>query len=110
MSVLEEGPLRKFLRKREPLLRHLWSPQVAIYPPVDRELEVMREAKKGEWKARGYPEGLIEKALLLADGWVSSLAATWAPPDRPDIREAIIRNAYPKALDVGQAWIVAMMK
>jgi len=109
VSILEEGPLRKLLRERG-LLKRLGSPQIAIYPPVDRELESMREAKKVEWRARGYPEGLIEKALLLADGWVSSLAATWAPPERPDIREAIVRNAYPKALMVGEAWIVAMMK
>jgi len=107
--LFEEGPLRKLLRERG-LLKRLGSPQVAIYPPVDRELEAMREAKKREWKAKGYPEGLVEKALMLSDGWVSSLAATWAPPDRPDIREAIIRNAYPKALSVGEAWIVAMMK
>jgi len=70
----------------------------------------MREAKRREWRAKGYPEGLIDHALMLADGWVSSMAATWAPPERPDIREAIIRNAYPKALSVGEAWIVAMMK
>jgi len=109
MSILEEGPLRKLLRERG-LLKRLGSPQIAIYPPVDRELEAMREAKKREWKARGYPDALIEKALLLADGWVSSMAGTWAPPGRLDIREAIVRNAYPRALEVGQAWIVAMMK
>jgi len=108
MSILEEGPFRKMLRERGLFKR--FRDQVAIYPPVDRELEAMREAKKREWKGKGYPEGLVEKALMLSDGWVSSLAATWAPPDRPDIREAIIRNAYPKALSVGEAWIVAMMK
>jgi len=110
MSILEKGPLRKFLRNREPLLKRLRSPQIAVYPPVDRELEVMRETKKREWKAKGYPEGLVDKALVLADRWVSSMADAFAPPERRDVREAIIRSSYPKALEVGEAWIVAMMK
>lgn len=106
-----EGPFRRWLRGYEPLLkRRLGDPQVTVYPPVDKELEAMREAKKREWKALGYPDALIEKALLLADGWVGSMAETWAPPGRSDIREAIVRNAYPKALMVGEAWIKAMMK
>jgi len=108
--ALEEGPIRRWLREREPLLKRLRSPQVAIYPPVDRELEMMREAKKREWKAKGYPEGLVEKALVLADRWVSSMAEAFAPPERRDVREAIIRGSYPKALEVGEAWIIAMMK
>jgi len=112
MSILEEGPIRKRLREKGFLKRGLLSsPQEVKFPfEIDRELEAMREAKKREWKAKGYPEGLVEKALMLSDGWVSSLAATWAPPDRPDIREAIIRNAYPKALSVGEAWIIAMSR
>jgi len=105
--MFKEGPLRKLLRERGLLKR---SSQIAIYPSVDRDLEAMREAKKREWKAKGYPEGLVEKALLLANGWVSSMAATWAPPGRSDVREAIIRHAYPRGLEVGEAWIVAMMK
>jgi len=109
MSFLEEGPLRKLLRERG-LLKRLRDPQIAIYPPVDRELEAMRDAKKREWKAKGYPEGMVDKALVLADRWVSSMAEAFAPPERRDVREAIIRGSYPKALEVGEAWIVAMMK
>jgi len=108
MNILEEGPLRRFLRERQ-LLKGLWQPP-AIYPPVDRELEMMREAKKGEWKAKGYPEGLIDKALILADRWVSSMAEAFAPPERRDIREAIIRGSYPKSLEVAEAWIIAMLR
>jgi len=111
MSILEgEGPVRRWLRKREPLLKRLRSTQIAIYPPVDRELEAMREAKKREWKAKGYPEGMVDKALMLADRWVSSMADAFAPPERMDVRQAIIRGSYGKALEVGEAWIVAMMK
>jgi len=100
-----EGPLRRWLRERRPLLKG----QTAIYPPVDRELEAKREAKKREWKAKGYPDGLIEHALVLADGWISSLADTFSA-GKPEVREAIIRGSYDKALSVGENWIQAMMK
>jgi len=100
-----EGPVRRWLRERRPFLKG----QTAIYPPVDRELEAKREAKRREWKARGYPDALIERALLLADGWISSLADTFGAGD-PKIREAIIRSSYDKALSVGENWIVAMLK
>lgn len=108
----EEGPIRKLIREWKPILprEKFFGEKTAIYPPTDSMIESMREAKKREWLAKGYPEGLVEKALLLADRWVSELAATYAPPDRPDIREAIIRHAYPMALSVGERWIEAMMK
>jgi len=108
--LFEEGPLRKWLRERQPLLKRFGSPEVAIYPSVDRELEAMREAKKREWKAKGYPEGLVDKALILADRWVSSMAEAFAPPERRDIRETIIRGSYPKSLEVAENWITAMMR
>jgi len=102
--LFEEGPLRRWLRERKPFLR-----QAAIYPPVDRELEAKREAKRREWKDKGYPDGLIEHALNLADGWISSLADTFGAGD-PKVREVIIRGSYDKALTVGENWIIAMMK
>lgn len=112
--MFEEGPLRKRLRERQPLLKGLRSPVTAIYPPVDSQLERMREAKKQEWKAKGYPEGLIDKAVLLADRWISSMADAFSSgieePARTKVREAIILGSYGKALEVGEHWIRAMMK
>jgi len=107
-TILEEGPIRSFIRQR-PILSKIF-PQLAIYPPVDKELETMREAKKLEWKRKGYPEGLIDKALILADRWVSSMAEAFTPPGREDIRREIIRASYPKALEVAERWITAMSK
>lgn len=111
----KDGPLRRLLKQWEPILPRekifsgeFFEPELAVYPPIDKELEAMREAKRREWKERGYSEALIEKALLLSDRWASSMAATWAPPDRPDIREAILRSAYPKALDVADEWLRVM--
>ena len=107
MSILEEGPLRRFLRERR-------TPVTAIYPPVDSQIERMREAKKQEWKTKGYPEGLIEHALVLADRWISSMADAFSSgieePSRTNVREAIILGSYGKALEVGEHWITAMMK
>jgi len=112
-GILEEGPLRRFLREWKPIIprRKIFEGEVtAIYPPTDRVLESMREAKRREWLAKGYPEGLVDKALLLADRWVSSMASAFAPPERMDIRQEIIRASYPKALEVAEHWIQEMIK
>ena len=104
----ESGPLRKWLKDREPLLprpRVLESP---VTYPVNSEIEKMREAKRIEWTRKGYPPGLINKALSLADGWVESMARAFTPPGRPDVREAIIRGSYEKALSVADSWISTM--
>jgi len=106
--MFEEGPIRKLLKERG-FLKHSFFSQAAIYPPVDRELEAKREAKRREWIAKGYPEGLIEHALVLADSWISSLADRFSA-GKPEVREAIIRGSYDKALSVGENWIQAMMK
>jgi len=111
--ILEEGPLRKFLREWKPILprKKLFEGQkTAIFPPTDRVLESMREEKRREWLAKGYSEALVEKALLLADRWVSEMAEAFAPPERMDIRQEIIRSSYPKALEVAEHWLEAMSK
>lgn len=105
MSILEEGPVRRFFKN----LRNA-APGSTITPSVDGQIASLREAKYVEWKAKGYPEALIDKAFLMADNWISSQAAAWAPPDRPDVKVAIIQSAYPKSLEVAEAWIQAMMK
>lgn len=111
-DILEEGPLRRFLKEWKPIIprKKFFEEQLAVYPPVDKELETMREKKRREWLAKGYPSGLIDKALLLADRWASSMAETWAPPGREDIRKLILKSAYPKALSVAQEWIEAMLR
>lgn len=97
----------KFIEKvrGKPILSGLWSP--VIYPPVDREIEAMREAKKAEWRRMGYSESLIRMAEDLADDWASSIAAAFAPPE---LRASIIRHMYPKALDVASRWLAVMGK
>jgi len=109
MSEREPGPIRKWLKEWEPLVpRPRLLETTAIYPPVDNEIEMKREAKRLEWEKKGYPEKLIEKAFLLADRWISSLADSFGT--NKEVREAIIRGSYDKALSVAENWIVAMMK
>jgi len=108
----EEGPIRRLIREWKPILprEKFFGEKTAIYPPTDRVIESMREAKKREWLAKGYSEALVEKALLLADRWVSEMAEAFAPPGRMDIRQEIIRSSYPKALEVAEHWLEAMSK
>ena len=98
--AMQDGPLRRLLRGERILF-----PQVH---GVDSGLETMKEAKRREWASRGYPPGLIEKSLRMADEWSSSMARTWSPPGRPDVYEAILRNSYPRALETAERWIGIM--
>jgi len=113
MGIIERLKTRKTYILREPLIArlqrkmHSSSGQVTRLA-VDTVLESKREEKKREWLAKGYSPALVEKALLLADEWIASLAETFAP-GMPDVQRAIIKAKYDKALEVGERWIKAMM-
>jgi len=92
----------KLLKGSSPLF-----PQVIGVRGVDTGLESIKEAKRREWRERGYPEGLITMGISLADSWIQSMAAAFAP-DMPEVREAIIRASYGKALEVADHWVRAM--
>jgi len=103
VSILkEEGPLRRWLRERQPLLKRVWSPEVVGVKGVDAAIERLKEEKKAEWRRRGYSETLISMAVSLADDWASSMASAFAPPE---LKESVLRHIYPKALDVADRWI-----
>jgi hypothetical protein len=75
---------------------------------VDHELERMFEDKAREWRAKHYPEKLIAMAHDLADSWAKSMAEAFAPAEAPEIRKAIIKHVYPKALHAADQWITKM--
>jgi len=100
--LFEEGPIRKLLRERQPLLKRLWSPEVVGVKGVDAAIERLKEEKKAEWRRRGYSENLISMAVSLADDWAFSMAGAFAPPE---LKESVLRHIYPKALDVADRWI-----
>ena len=90
--MFRDGPIRRFLGQ--------------AFDNTD--LEALREAKRTEWRAKGYSEDLINMALDLADKWSKSMASTWSPPGRTDIYDAILKNSYPKALENATTWIEKM--
>lgn len=107
-SWIEEGPIRKKLRELLQNRPHLLkSPQLLEYYHIDSEIESMKEAKRREWQAKGYPESLIEKGFRLADDWVISMARAFLPK-KPELQKELIRASYEKALAVADRWLKAM--
>lgn len=56
MSILEDGPLRRFLRERR-----LLSPQ-------ERPEDIVHR-----WRERGVPQEAIDMALKMADKWLEAV-------------------------------------
>ncbi len=101
--MFEEGPLRRWLRERKPLLKGSASPPVLVAGAwVDAEIDRLMEEKKREWRARGYSESLIRMAEELARGWTSKMTEAFAPPE---VKEAVARHIFPKGIEVADAWI-----
>ncbi|MFQ6077435.1 MAG: hypothetical protein ACE5Z5_15120 [Candidatus Bathyarchaeia archaeon] len=71
---------------------------------VDSSLEAMKERYKAEWRRKGYSESLIRMAEGLADDWVRSMAAAFAP-GMPGVQRAIAKASYGKALTTADHWI-----
>ncbi|MBU2009677.1 MAG: hypothetical protein KJ624_07580 [Chloroflexi bacterium] len=85
-------------------------PQTLAPPGVDRELESLVEAKRREWEGKGYPPGLIARALTMAREWPASMFASrlyQAVRGTPAELEAQ-RQLYRMGLNVAQRWIEAM--
>jgi len=83
-------------------LKRVWSPEAVGVKGVDAAIERMKEEKKAEWRLKGYSENLIRMAIDLADSWAASISSAFAPPE---LKEAILKHIYPKALSVADAWI-----
>jgi hypothetical protein len=98
--------LRRLLEGWRPLLprRRLIGQAIGVYG-VDMEVQRMKDEKAREWREAGYSEHLISMALSLADEWAVSMASAFAPPE---LKDAVIRHSYPKALEVADRWIRAM--
>ncbi len=101
--MFEEGPLRRWLRERKPLLKGSASPPVLVAGAwVDAEIDRLMEEKKREWRARGYSESLIRMAEDLARSWTSKMSEAFAPPE---VREAVVRHIFPKSLETASKWL-----
>ena len=69
---------------------------------VDGALEAMTEAKRVELEGRGYPPGLVQKALAWARNYTEGM--TKLTPD-PAVQASLMRSLYPQALTLSEAWI-----
>ena len=79
-------------------------------PPqlIDARFEPLRAKKVAEWRAKGYPPGLIEKALRWAEDWARGIAMRFVRP--PELAARVAENLYPEALELSQRWIEALAK
>jgi hypothetical protein len=83
--------------------------QKGLDPPqvIDARFEPLREKKVAEWRAKGYPPGLIEKGLLWAEEWARGIARRFVKP--PELAARVAETIYPEALELSQKWIEAMV-
>lgn len=75
---------------------------------IDGRYESAREKKVAEWKAKGYPEALIEKTLKWANEWARGIAARFIRD--PVMRAQVEESLYPQALELSEKFIEAMAK
>jgi rubrerythrin len=75
---------------------------------IDAKFESKREEKRSEWRAKGYPEGLIDRALSWAEEYSISMAAKIT--DDPSLRYRIEQELYPRALDMSGNWVEGITK
>jgi hypothetical protein len=82
--------------------------QKGLDPPqrIDARFEPIREKKVAEWRAKGYPPGLIEKALTWAEDWARGIARRFVKP--PELAATVAESLYPEALELSEKWITAM--
>lgn len=111
-ELLEDGPVRKFLREWKPILprEKLFKEFLgASSPPVlvggewvDADIDRLIEEKQKEWRERGYTENQIRMATDLARGWISKMSEAFAPDE---LKSAVARHIAPKALEVADSWL-----
>jgi len=76
---------------------------------VDARLEEATRAKEREWRAKGYPPGLIAKALTLAREWTAGLVTSALYRGMPEEhRVAVLSSLYPVGLEAADRWITRM--
>jgi len=111
MSILEEKPIRKWLKERRTIIpRKKLVDILALNPPffsprpqiIDKRFEELREKKRAEWRAKKYTDKLIERAFEWAQWWTLGIAEKI--PDGP-VREEIITRLYPVALEHAETWM-----
>lgn len=82
----------------------------AIYDTApDAEIEEMTQKKREEFRAKGYPPGLTEKALLWAKDWAWGLPGVKAAYDvSPEVGRQVYKGIYSRSLALSDRWIESL--
>lgn len=82
----------------------------AVYDTtLDTEIEEMTQRKREEFRGKGYPPGLIEKALLWAREWALGLPGVKAAFDvSPEVGRQVYKGIYRQALALSNRWIESL--
>jgi len=88
-----------------------WVAKAYLDPPqveymVPEEYRELAEKTIQEWRQKGYPEPLIEKAIKWARDWSTRLANALVP--EPSMAGEFAEMIYPKALQFAGKWLEAM--
>ena len=88
-----------------------WAVKSVVDPPqieylVPEQYREYAEKIISEWRSKGYPEPLIEKAIKWARDWSSNLANALVP--EPSMAGEFAEMIYPKALQFAGKWLEAM--
>lgn len=87
---------------RQPLLAEL-NPAVH---GIDSDVDVLIEAKKKEWREKGYTENQIGMAVNLAREWAYSMSNAFAPPE---LRSTVFKHNLEKGFTVAQHWLNGLL-
>jgi hypothetical protein len=78
---------------------------------LDAEIEEMTRRKRDEFRAKGYPPGLTERALLWAKDWAWGLPGVKAAYDvSPEVGRQVYRGIYSQALALSNRWIESLSR
>ena len=111
MGVLfEEGPLRKWLKERKLILdvRPRILKSMGHSPVVDTRFEAIREEKRREWTAAGFPEKLQTRAFTWAEEYSIGIAQRITKD--PELQERIKTELYPQALELSERWMKGLIE
>lgn len=80
-----------------------------VLPEVEEKYKGEIERFRTEMKAKGYPEGMIEKAIERAKGWVTGISQ-FADARYPELTKRIQEEMFPEALWThGEKWMKELM-
>lgn len=76
---------------------------------VEEKLKPDIEKFKAEMKAKGYPKGLIEKAIDRAKGYVAGISK-FTDHRHPELMKRVQVEMFPEALEHSKRWMENILK